>query len=133
MAKDENAVFAKPVTEEEVPGYRKFVKNPIDLGTMKVKAESGQYSDLADIQADFNLMITNCLNFNKKNPFFLKYAQKMKRSGLQILKESIDTIDRSISTEGKKVLKNRENFKMYWLLLKKNQKLLRNRNENGQS
>lgn len=55
-------VFAAPV---RIRGYESIIKNPMDLGTMLAKAESGEYSDLTEIRADLDLMFANCAKFNK--------------------------------------------------------------------
>jgi len=110
LEQDEMNVFAKPVSEQEVPGYHSFIKNPMDLckafctafpsaivlsfecfapsATMSQKAKNGEYFDLSDLQRDFSLMISNCLKFNKKNVFFIKYAQNM-RKAVSFLSEQI--------------------------------------------
>lgn len=36
-------IFKEPVSEEAAPGYSDMIKNPMDFGTMKSKAEKGKY------------------------------------------------------------------------------------------
>lgn len=62
----------------QVPDYRDVVKHPMDLSTMRLKLESFQYSDVDAFEADFNLMIHNCMAYNSKDTIFYRAAVKMR-------------------------------------------------------
>jgi Bromodomain len=38
----------------------------MDFSTMKQKLEDCEYSDVDDLEADFNLMLSNCMAYNSK-------------------------------------------------------------------
>lgn len=61
-----NQWFMKPVdpVRDKAPGYHKVIKNPMDLGTMQTKLNSGEYESPKDFEKDFRLIIKNCLKFN---------------------------------------------------------------------
>lgn len=44
--------------------YYQVILNPIDLETMKMKANRGDYHSVQSIREDFDLMIQNCFTFN---------------------------------------------------------------------
>uniref|UniRef100_A0A0R3RS75 Protein Jade-1 n=1 Tax=Elaeophora elaphi TaxID=1147741 RepID=A0A0R3RS75_9BILA len=82
-SKDYSDVFAKPVTEKEVPGYSTVIKNPMDLSTMRKKLTKGDYKNLSHLKSDFTLMMNNCSTFNRHNEFFWKYGHRLHRIGLK--------------------------------------------------
>ncbi|VDK77332.1 unnamed protein product [Litomosoides sigmodontis] len=82
-SKDYSDVFAKPVTEKEVPGYSTIIKNPMDLSTMRKKLAKGDYKNLSQLKSDFTLMMNNCSTFNRHNEFFWKYGHRLHRIGLK--------------------------------------------------
>jgi bromodomain-containing factor 1 len=61
-----NHVFLMPVDPValNIPHYRNIIKKPMDLGTMTQKLKQGQYGKAAELKADFDLMIDNCIHFN---------------------------------------------------------------------
>lgn len=75
--KDKHGTFAEPVTEEMAPGYSKIITSPMDLTTMRKKVTELQYSSVDDFEADFNLMISNCMTFNKKSTPYHKDAVRL--------------------------------------------------------
>lgn len=44
----------------------------MDLSTMTKKLERSAYGDIDDMEADFQLMIDNCLAYNNKDTVFYK-------------------------------------------------------------
>ncbi len=67
------------VRAQAVPGYHTLIAHPMDLSTMADKAAHGAYKSFAPFVADFELMIRNCLQFNRNNVFFYKAGERMKR------------------------------------------------------
>jgi hypothetical protein len=53
-AKDTLEIFMEPVDTTEVPNYRDVVTIPMDLGTMRLKLDSGLYSAFEDFESDFH-------------------------------------------------------------------------------
>ncbi|KAK0412051.1 hypothetical protein QR680_006008 [Steinernema hermaphroditum] len=85
--KDPSAIFAEPVKEEEVPGYHRIIKHPMDLSKMRKKVEDEAYRSLGDFKSDFILMMDNCKAFNKENAYFLEYGSKFRSAGLKIFRQ----------------------------------------------
>ncbi|KAI3646818.1 hypothetical protein MP228_009746 [Amoeboaphelidium protococcarum] len=48
-----------------IPTYFDIIKEPMDLSTMKKRLDSGHYQSAEEFEADFRLMINNCLTFNR--------------------------------------------------------------------
>ncbi|XP_051509414.1 bromodomain and PHD finger-containing protein 3 [Myxocyprinus asiaticus] len=86
--KDTAKIFAQPVNLKEVPDYLEFVLHPMDFSTMKSKLEAHKYRSVTDLEADFNLMITNCLLYNSKDTVFHQAAIRLRDLGGAILRHA---------------------------------------------
>ena len=75
---DKNKIFHEPVDAIEVAGYYETIKNPMDYSKMQVKLNRVEYSSFAQFESDFNLIISNCLLFNKKNSYYYRAACKIR-------------------------------------------------------
>ncbi|XP_045503151.1 bromodomain-containing protein 1 isoform X2 [Colias croceus] len=76
--RDASDIFTEPVDLNEVPDYSTIVKHPMDLSTMGKKLDKGLYKTIDDVEADFQLMIENCLTYNNKDTVFYKAGVKMR-------------------------------------------------------
>ena len=59
-------IFAEPV-DISSPGcneYYQVILDPIDLHTMSHKNSRGEYHSIKAFKQDFDLMISNCLEYN---------------------------------------------------------------------
>lgn len=83
---DKLNVFAEPVIG--VHGYTDIIKNPISLRDMNQKAEAGSYASISLLRADVDLMIENCLLFNKGNQVYIKYGKTFRKSSNPILDQA---------------------------------------------
>nr|XP_016941099.2 peregrin [Drosophila suzukii] len=77
-ARDSMEIFREPVDTSEVPDYTDIVKQPMDLGTMRSKLKECQYTSLEQLEADFDLMIQNCLAYNNKDTVFYRAGIRMR-------------------------------------------------------
>ncbi|EDQ89692.1 uncharacterized protein MONBRDRAFT_25289 [Monosiga brevicollis MX1] len=66
--KDAN-LFRHPVKEEHAPDYHKKIKEPMDLGTIKHRVESGAIKTTRDFERAMNLMFTNACVYNDPDHF----------------------------------------------------------------
>jgi hypothetical protein len=57
-------LVAFQVTDDVAPNYSKEIARPIDLKTMLKKLDIGAYRSLKDLDADMELMFTNCIQYN---------------------------------------------------------------------
>ena len=94
VSKDTLEIFQEPVDCSEVPDYANVIKHPIDLGTMKEKLQAGKYETLDDLEADFALMVRNCLLYNDKDTIFYKAGVKMKEQGGAVFRQSRRELER---------------------------------------
>lgn len=119
-SKDTADIFSEPVDVNEVPDYMDVVTHPMDLSTIKLKLSSGLYFALDDMEADFNLMIKNCLAYNNKDtifyragvrmrdqclPLFKAARKELEREGLVEVQKSDDVIAQEIDDEFRDLLK----------------------------
>uniref|UniRef100_A0A3B5L6E4 Bromodomain and PHD finger containing, 3b n=1 Tax=Xiphophorus couchianus TaxID=32473 RepID=A0A3B5L6E4_9TELE len=86
--KDTAHIFAQPVNLKEVPDYLEFITYPMDFSTMRSKLESHAYRSVADLEADFNLMVSNCLLYNTKDTVFYKAALRLRDLGGAVLRHA---------------------------------------------
>ncbi|XP_044067627.1 bromodomain and PHD finger-containing protein 3 isoform X2 [Siniperca chuatsi] len=86
--KDTAQIFAQPVNIKEVPDYMEFISKPMDFSTMCSKLESHAYRSVADLEIDFNLMVSNCLLYNAKDTVFHRAALRLRDLGGAILRHA---------------------------------------------
>lgn len=72
----------------QVPDYLDFISHPMDFSTMRSKLESHAYRSVADLEADFNLMVSNCLLYNAKDTVFYKTALRLRDLGGAVLRHA---------------------------------------------
>ncbi|XP_034095991.1 bromodomain-containing protein 1-like isoform X2 [Gymnodraco acuticeps] len=92
--KDQYSIYAQPVNVKEVSDYLDHVKNPMDFSTMRKRIDAHEYGSLDDFEADFNLVISNCMKYNSKDTFFHKAAQRMQDHGGAILRRARREVER---------------------------------------
>ncbi|CAL7942253.1 unnamed protein product [Xylocopa violacea] len=86
--KDVNDVFGQPVNTKEVPDYLEIVTHPMDLSTMQAKMDRQEYDTIGAFEADFNLMVNNCLAYNRKDTMFYRAGIKMKEQGGALIEQA---------------------------------------------
>ncbi|KAL4711897.1 hypothetical protein ACJJTC_006066 [Scirpophaga incertulas] len=86
--RDSSDIFTEPVDLNEVPDYSSVVKHPMDLSTMGKKLDRGEYNTIDDVEADFQLMIENCLTYNNKDTVFYKAGTKMREQCLPLFRQA---------------------------------------------
>jgi bromodomain-containing factor 1 len=61
-----NAYFLEPVDPvfHRIPNYFSVIRKPMDLGTIAKKLASGEYQNTKQFEADFKLIVSNCIKFN---------------------------------------------------------------------
>ena len=70
--KDTYGVFAKPVDEEEVPGYFDIISSPMDFSTIRSTIAAGGYATWAAFAADVKLLTNNAMTFNPPDSIYHK-------------------------------------------------------------
>ncbi|XP_056452636.1 LOW QUALITY PROTEIN: bromodomain and PHD finger-containing protein 3 [Gadus chalcogrammus] len=86
--KDLANIFSEPVDIKEVPDYLDFITAPMDFSCMRSKMEAHAYRCLADLELDFNLMVSNCLLYNAKDTVFHRAALRLRDLGGAVLRHA---------------------------------------------
>ncbi|XP_024148770.1 bromodomain and PHD finger-containing protein 3 isoform X1 [Oryzias melastigma] len=86
--KDTAHIFGQPVCIKEVPDYLEFISHPMDFSTMRSKLESHFYRSVSDLEADFNLMVSNCLLYNASDTVFHRAALHLRDLGGAVLRHA---------------------------------------------
>ena len=70
-------LFWKPVSDDEVPGYSKIIKNPMDLGTIanNVIENTRLYLNPESLNNQVKLVWSNCMKFNDRSTSFYGNAK----------------------------------------------------------
>ncbi|XP_058273572.1 bromodomain-containing protein 1 isoform X3 [Hemibagrus wyckioides] len=92
--KDQAKIFAQPVSIEEVPDYLDHIKHPMDFSTMRKRIDAQAYSNLEDFEADFDLIIANCMKYNAKDTYFYRAAVRLRDQGGVLLRKARRHIER---------------------------------------
>ncbi|XP_073023519.1 transcription factor GTE10-like isoform X1 [Primulina eburnea] len=82
VMKQKNAwIFNKPVdiVESNIPDYYSVIKYPMDLGTVKMKLLSNQYSSPLEFAADVRLTFKNAMTYNSPGNAVHIYAATLSR------------------------------------------------------
>ncbi|XP_019854901.1 PREDICTED: uncharacterized protein LOC100636542 [Amphimedon queenslandica] len=84
----ESYPFRQPVNPIDlgIPDYFDVIKNPIDLSVIRMKLESGSYSDPWQFCDDMQLMFDNAWTYNKKTSRVYKFCSKLH----EVFYETID-------------------------------------------
>ncbi|KAJ1921362.1 hypothetical protein H4219_000679 [Mycoemilia scoparia] len=70
-----------------IPTYFDIVKHPMDLGTIKKKVSSHEYSTVADFVSDIRLMLDNCYLFNPPDTWVHSYGKKIESAFNDLLRK----------------------------------------------
>jgi hypothetical protein len=62
---DESWPFLQPVNTKQFPTYKKIIKTPMDISTIRKKLNDGMYKLRDEFREDVNLMFRNCEIFNE--------------------------------------------------------------------
>ena len=62
--------------------YYDIIKTPMDMGSIKRRLESNQYSSAEDCIQDFNMMFTNCYTYNRPGEDIVIMCQSLEKAFL---------------------------------------------------
>ncbi|GAB1597887.1 peregrin-like [Argonauta hians] len=91
--KDVGNIFAEPVSPNEVPDYLEYIEHPMDFSTIRKKVDGHIYKTIDEFQADFELMIKNCLTYNAKDTVFYRAAVRLRDQGGSVVRACKRTIE----------------------------------------
>ncbi|XP_063635647.1 histone acetyltransferase p300-like [Cydia splendana] len=91
---DESAPFRQPVDAQAlgIPDYFDIVTKPIDLSTIKMKLDRGEYKDPWEYVDDVWLMFDNAWLYNRKNSRVYRYCTKLS----EVFEQEIDPVMQSL-------------------------------------
>lgn len=83
----ESLPFRQPVDAQAlgIPDYFDIVTNPIDLSTIKMKLDHGEYRESWEYVEDVWLMFGNAWLYNRKNSRVYRYCTKVSEARFSIL------------------------------------------------
>ena len=94
---DANQFFVAPVDDEIAPGYSKVITSPMDLLTMRVRAEADGYRTWKAFTDDFDLICSNAMTYNQKRSMVHKAAGTFLRNGRKLLQTHELSVRKSMS------------------------------------
>ncbi|XP_018585679.1 bromodomain-containing protein 1-like isoform X2 [Scleropages formosus] len=86
--KDQARIFAQPVSLKEVPDYLDHIQHPMDFSTMRKRINTQGYRDLDEFEADFDLIVANCMKYNAKDTIFYRAAVRLRDQGGAMLRKA---------------------------------------------
>jgi histone acetyltransferase len=72
-------IFLDPVDRALNPDYDTKIKQPIDLSTMEKKLDEDLYQSFEQLEADVNLMLSNCFQYNPKKSYGYKSGVSLQK------------------------------------------------------
>lgn len=105
--------FTAPVAwrEQGLTDYPVIVKRPMDLGTIKVKLENGEYGKTQEVVEDVRLVWTNCKLYNMEGSYFYNIAEKLSKKFEERLSKAAITEDVSFPDISEQSVPNLEEKK----------------------
>lgn len=70
----------------QVPDYLEHIDTPMDFQTMWNLLESHRYLTFEAFEADFGLIVNNCLKYNAKDTVFYRAALRLREMGGVVLR-----------------------------------------------
>lgn len=71
-------IFREPVDLDEEPEYRKKIKHPMDLSTIRKLLQAGKIPSLAELHRHLELMFSNALEYNPSRHPVAKQAVRLR-------------------------------------------------------
>lgn len=93
--------FRQAVNMREVPDYLELVKTPMDLGTIREKLNSAEYSDAESFVADVRLVFSNSDKYNLDTSEVGKAGKSLEKFFDQLFKDSFFQNDQKSKNQRK--------------------------------
>ncbi|MEQ2177198.1 hypothetical protein GOODEAATRI_001272, partial [Goodea atripinnis] len=71
-----------------VPDYLDHIKHPMDFSTIRLRIDTQAYTNLDQFEADFNLIVDNCMKYNSKDTYFYRAAVRLRDQGGVLLRKA---------------------------------------------
>lgn len=66
----------------------------MDFSTMRQRIDAQDYKNLDQFEADFNLIIDNCMKYNSKDTYFYRAAVRLRDQGGVLLRKARRDVER---------------------------------------
>jgi hypothetical protein len=114
MTQKYSHIFNIPVDVEKlnIPDYFDIIKQPMDLGTVKMKLDSGSYKNPLDFAADVRLTFNNAMTYNPRGHAVHDMAihlNKMFESRWRTIKKKLDSAANAVDVEAERADSKRRN------------------------
>ncbi|XP_037837048.1 bromodomain-containing protein 1 isoform X3 [Kryptolebias marmoratus] len=73
---------------QSVPDYLDHIKHPMDFSTMRQRVDAQGYNNFDQFEADFNLIVENCMKYNSKDTYFYRAAIRLRDQGGVLLRKA---------------------------------------------
>ena len=90
---DKKDLFEMPVSARQVPNYYKVIKKPMCFSKMEEKLEDDDYRSLEEFEADFQLIIDNCMSYNLKTSSYYKAAVELQNTAGSVFNDAHKYVD----------------------------------------
>lgn len=92
--------FIDPVNPKDVLDYYTVIKQPMDLRTIEAKIIEGKYASFDEMDADVQLIISNCYKYNAPGTQYVKCAKSLNDFYQNKVKLCRETLSRRKATGG---------------------------------
>lgn len=103
------SLFAKPISDEQVPDYKDIVYHPSDLQSLKRNIENGSIRSTPEFQRYVMIMCYNALLYNLNDEVICARAKEMLNDALTLIDDIMDTwrkeSEKSASSSGSSATK----------------------------
>ena len=65
-----------------------IIQSPMDFSTMRQRVDAQAYPSLDSFEADFNLIVANCLKYNSKDTYFWRAGARLRDQGGAVLRKA---------------------------------------------
>ena len=82
----------------KIPDYFKYVKKPMDLGTIRKRLEADEYETLHDVERDVRLVFRNAMVYNPPSNMVHEFAQQLLTYFEERVKKLKESLERTASS-----------------------------------
>ncbi|KAJ1666249.1 hypothetical protein EV178_002493 [Coemansia sp. RSA 1646] len=90
--RDPRGVLSYPVTLDDAPDYFDVIKEPMDFRTIRQNIREHKYRSVDEVERHLNLVIANCMIYNKPTTYYYQLATRIKRHVERLVAEAKERI-----------------------------------------
>lgn len=89
------SIFKDPVDLEAIPQYKKVIKTPIDISTVRKRVKNNKYTHLDQWKKDVYLIFKNAIQFNGTESSYGLAASYLKQATDKLIKKYLPNIEQT--------------------------------------